>query len=164
MIQARVRSQGLRRAISVCMPIPSIMNPIMTCPGGPIDPLPDPFLRSRQDHRALAATSATMLLLWGCPTGEVPILEPIPSGDPCVPDVDGLLVEWELADRCVGNHGPIFRAVASFDEDGAPRYRYACPFGHTGEASDWIDGTYAELPFLRDEVEARTADVRTLEP
>jgi acyl-homoserine lactone acylase PvdQ len=70
----------------------------------------------------------------------------------------------ELADQCVGNHGPIFRAVASFDGDGTPRYRYAWPFGHTGEASDWIDGTYAELPFKRDEVETRTADVRVLEP
>ncbi len=71
---------------------------------------------------------------------------------------------FELADRCVGNHGAIFRAVASFDADGPPRYRYAWPFGHTGEASDWIDGTYAELPFKRDEVEARTVEVRMIEP
>jgi hypothetical protein len=64
----------------------------------------------------------------------------------------------------MGDAAKGIRVVASFDEDGTPRYRYAWPFGHTGEASDWIEGSYAELPFLREEVEARTAEERVLEP
>ncbi len=70
----------------------------------------------------------------------------------------------ELADRCVGDFGSVYRAVASFDSDGTPVYRYNWPFGHTGEATDWAEGTYRELPFRRDDVQAAAVDSYVLEP
>jgi len=70
----------------------------------------------------------------------------------------------DLRERCVGDHGPIFRAVASFDEDGVPRYLYNWPHGHMGNATDWAEGTYTHLPFLREDVEANSDHTRILSP
>ncbi len=70
----------------------------------------------------------------------------------------------DLRERCVGDHGPIFRAVASFDEDGTPRYRYNWPHGHDGDAAHWAEGHYTLLPFHRQEVEADSSETRILSP
>jgi len=70
----------------------------------------------------------------------------------------------DLRERCVGDHGPIYRAVAHFDDEGIPHYQYNWPHGHVDSATDWAEGIYTHLPFKREDVEAHTVETRTLSP
>jgi len=70
----------------------------------------------------------------------------------------------DLADHCVGEFGPIFRSVARFDDDGVPEYWTSWPFGHDGDATSWVEGSYTHLPFSRQDVDARAVSTVILAP
>ncbi len=72
-----------------------------------------------------------------------------------------------VADRFDSTQGAVYRMVAGFDEDGTPRARVAFPMGNVGEPDSpfwdnnldlWLEGSYVDLPFRRDEVEAATVE------
>lgn len=69
----------------------------------------------------------------------------------------GVLEQW------VSPHGPIFRVLGEFDDDGTPRLRFSFPLGNVAEPdsphwddmqSDWLDGGAQTMLFHRDEIEA----------
>ena len=77
------------------------------------------------------------------------------------------------AERFDSGSGAIFRVVTAFDEDGTPRSYANFPPGNVEDPDapgfsntlqDWVDGTYTELPFHREDVEAAAVDSRTLDP
>ncbi len=70
----------------------------------------------------------------------------------------------ELADHCVGEFGPVFRSVVRFDDDGVPEYWTSWPFGHDGDATSWVEGSYTHLPFSRADVDARAVETVILAP
>lgn len=64
-------------------------------------------------------------------------------------------------DRLESHAGPIYRLVATFDEDGSPRAVVCFPRGNSGDPEspywdntleDWVEGRYEPLLFRRDEV------------
>lgn len=79
----------------------------------------------------------------------------------------------DVVERHVSGSGPIYRMVATFDEDGTPRAYFTMPRGNSGEpgdphwndlTADWVDGSYRPLRFRRDEVLAAARETVTLEP
>jgi acyl-homoserine lactone acylase PvdQ len=68
-----------------------------------------------------------------------------------------------VLDQWVSPHGPIFRVLGEFDDDGTPRLRFSFPLGNVAEPdsphwddmqSDWLDGGAKTMLFRRDEIEA----------
>ncbi|MCS6800229.1 MAG: penicillin acylase family protein, partial [Myxococcota bacterium] len=75
--------------------------------------------------------------------------------------------------RWESRHGPVFRAIYEWTDDGVPRMRVSFPLGVSAEPSsphfvdrleDWVAGRYARFPFTRDEIEARTVERTVLGP
>ena len=69
----------------------------------------------------------------------------------------------EVLEQWVSPHGPIFRHVGEFDDDGTPRLRFSFPLGNVAEPDsphyadmqqDWLDGGAKTMLFRRDEIEA----------
>lgn len=68
-----------------------------------------------------------------------------------------------VLDQWVSPHGPIFRVLGEFDDDGTPRLRFSFPLGNVAEPdsphwddmqADWLDGGAKTMLFRRDEIEA----------
>lgn len=69
----------------------------------------------------------------------------------------------EVLEQWVSPHGPIFRVLGEFDDDGTPRLRFSFPLGNVAEPdsphwddmqSDWLNGGAETMLFRRDEIEA----------
>ncbi|NVB39225.1 penicillin acylase family protein [Pseudenhygromyxa sp. WMMC2535] len=81
--------------------------------------------------------------------------------------------QGEPNERFDSHHGPIFRLVTRFAEDGVPEAVINFPRGNSGEPSsphwddtldDWIEGVYSPLPYRIEDVEAATVSQYRLEP
>jgi len=68
----------------------------------------------------------------------------------------------EVLERWVSPHGPIFRHVGSFDDDGTPRLRFSFPLGNVADPDsphwedmqdDWLNGGAQTMLVARDEIE-----------
>jgi penicillin amidase len=75
--------------------------------------------------------------------------------------------------RLESDAGPIYRLVATFDDDGTPRATINFPRGNSGDPAsphwddtleDWVEGRYQTLLFRRSEVEAESTVEIVLAP
>lgn len=78
-----------------------------------------------------------------------------------------------VRERFESEDGPVFRSVTRFAADGTPESFVNFPRGNSGDPksphfgdtlSDWIEDKYSYYPFRRNEVEAATESVVTLQP
>ena len=78
-----------------------------------------------------------------------------------------------VRERFESEDGPVFRVVTRFAEDGTPESFVNFPRGNSGDPdsphfsdtlSDWIEDKYSYYPYRRNEVEAATESVITLQP
>lgn len=82
------------------------------------------------------------------------------------------LTDGKVAKEWISHWGPIERQVFEFDADGTPRARYNTALGNSSDPAspfhehalkDWVDGNYRDMPFRREDVEARAFDRRRLD-
>lgn len=76
----------------------------------------------------------------------------------------GLWSGGALAATCESGTGAMMRLVTGFSADGTPEGWLNAPMMEASSTEDWRDGTYQRLWFDREDVEAATATVTTLEP
>lgn len=78
-----------------------------------------------------------------------------------------------FVERLESTGGPLFRIVASFDEDGVPRAEVTVARGSSGDpespffantTEDWVEGNYRPLLFDRDAIERDAAERLVLSP
>ena len=69
----------------------------------------------------------------------------------------------ELAQNCRSFAGAVFRTVTVFDDNDRPVTHFNWPKGNGPDTQDWLDGTYRQWPFSREEVEAGMTSSETLE-
>lgn len=72
--------------------------------------------------------------------------------------------DGDLSTACVATEGAIFRQVTRFGADGVPEMAFHAGMSEAGETSDWLDGTWRDLPFRTEDVLAHTVETRTLTP
>lgn len=73
-----------------------------------------------------------------------------------------MLSDGDIGTNCNNGSGAVFRQVTSFNDAGTPVMTFNWPFGHTGDATAWTEGTYDTLLFDRAEVDADTVSSEVL--
>ena len=69
----------------------------------------------------------------------------------------------ELAEFCLSFAGAVFRSVTVFDDNDRPVTHFNWVKGNGPDTQDWLDGTYRQWPFSREEIESGMTSSAMLE-